>query len=83
MLLDSAGLDGFDRPTEGSAWIVQCAERPDPRPLWVLVWGGIDDLAQALHDEPAIAPELRVYFIGGPNKKWSATAYDYIARAAP
>jgi hypothetical protein len=61
--LDSAGLDGFGRPTEGSAWIIQCAKRPDPRPLWVLVWGGIDDLAQALHDEPAIKPKLRVYFI--------------------
>ncbi len=81
--LDSAGLDGFGRPTEGSAWIVACAKRPDPRPLWVLVWGGIDDVAQALHDEPAIKSKLRVYFIGGPNKKWCTTAYDYIAREHP
>jgi hypothetical protein len=81
--LDSAGLDGFGQPTEGSAWIIQCAKRPDPRPLWVLVWGGIDDLAQALHDEPALKSKLRVYFIAGPNKKWSAWAYDYIAREHP
>jgi Protein of unknown function (DUF1593). len=46
--LGSAGLDGFDRPTEGSAWIIERAKQPDPRPLWVLVWGGIDDIAQAL-----------------------------------
>ncbi len=81
--LDSAGLRGFGKPTEGSDWIVQCAKRNDPRPLWILVWGGIDDLAQALHDDPAIAPKLRVYSIGGPNKKWSTTAYDYIAREFP
>jgi hypothetical protein len=79
----SAGLHGFDAPTEGSDWIVRCARRADARPLWLLVWGGIDDLAQALHDAPAIASKLRVYFIGGPNKKWSATAYDYIAREHP
>ena len=78
--LDSAGLDGFGRPTEGSAWIVQRAREPDPRPLWVLVWGGIDDVAQALHDDPSIKSRIRVYFIGGPNKKWSTTAYDYIRR---
>jgi hypothetical protein len=81
--IDSAGLVGFGKPTEGSEWIVKCAKRDDPRPLWILVWGGIDDLAQALHDEPAIKGKLRVYFIGGPNKKWSAPAYDYIAREHP
>lgn len=77
---DSAPLRGFGSPTEGSDWIVRCARRADARPLWVLIWGGIDDLAQALHDAPDIRPKLRVYFIGGPNKKWSTTAYDYIAR---
>lgn len=80
--------DGLDDPgvgpsTEGSDWIVSCARRSDPRPLWVLVWGGIDDVAQALHDAPDILPKLRVYFIGGPNKKWSANAYHYIERHHP
>lgn len=74
---------GWSTPTEGSRWIVERARRHDARPLWVLVWGGIDDLAQALHDDPAIAPKLRVYFIGGPNKKWSADAYRYIAATFP
>jgi hypothetical protein len=78
--LDSADLRGWGERTEGSDWIIRCAQRDDPRPLWLLVWGGIDDLAQALHDEPSIKAKLHVYFIGGPNKKWSATAYDYIAR---
>lgn len=80
---DSADLRGWGEPTEGSKWIVECAKRDDPRPLWVLVWGGIDDLAQALHDDPSILPKLRVYYIGGPNKKWATTAYDYIAREHP
>ncbi|MES2693809.1 MAG: DUF1593 domain-containing protein, partial [Verrucomicrobiota bacterium] len=77
---DAAPLRGWDVRTEGSDWIIQCARREDARPLWLLVWGGIDDLAQALHDEPGIKSKLRVYWIGGPNKKWSTTAYDYIAR---
>ncbi len=80
---DSADLRGFGERTEGSDWIIRCAHRDDPRPLWLLVWGGIDDLAQALHDDPSIKAKLHVYFIGGPNKKWSATAYDYIARNHP
>ncbi len=81
--IDSAGYEGFGAPTEGSDWIVQCARRNDPRPLWVLVWGGIDDLAQALHDAPDILPKLRVYFIGGPNKKWSVDAYQYLVAHHP
>ena len=81
--IDTAPSQGFHRPTEGSDWIVRCARRNDPRPLWVLVWGGIDNLAQALHDAPDILPKLRVYFIGGPNKMWSVNAYDYIEQHHP
>jgi Cellulose-binding Sde182, nucleoside hydrolase-like domain len=81
--IDSATGAGFDRSTEGSDWIVQCARRTDSRPLWVLVWGGIDDLAQALHDAPDIVPKLRVYFIGGPNKMWSVDAFNYIEEQHP
>ena len=81
--IEGAGFQGFGLPTEGSDWIVRCARHDDPRPLWVLVWGGIDDLAQALHDAPDILPKLRVYFIGGPNKKWSVDAYQYITTHHP
>jgi hypothetical protein len=81
--IDGVGVVGFAQRTEGSEWIVRCARRDDPRPLWVLVWGGIDDLAQALHDAPDILPKLRVYFIGGPNKMWSVNAYDYIEQSHP
>ncbi|MGE3821030.1 MAG: DUF1593 domain-containing protein [Isosphaeraceae bacterium] len=81
--VDRAGPPGFGSPTEGSEWIVQCARRDDPRPLHVLIWGGIEDLAQALHDAPDVLPRLRVYFIGGPNKMWSVDAYDYVQRNHP
>jgi len=81
--LDRAGPDGFSAPTEGSNWIVRRARREDPRPLYVLVWGGIDDLAQALHDAPDILPKLRVFFIGGPNKTWSVDACNYIETNHP
>lgn len=43
---DSIG-DGKD--TEASEWIIAVADKPDPRPVWVLIWGGSADLAQALH----------------------------------
>ncbi|QDV25213.1 hypothetical protein Q31a_35360 [Aureliella helgolandensis] len=81
--IDSPRASGLGNPTEGSAWIIQCAKRDDDRPLHVLVWGGMEDLAQALHDAPEISPKLRVYWIGGPNKKWSVDAYNYVEQHHP
>lgn len=80
---ESAPYAGVRGSTEGSRWIVDCARRDDPRPLHVLVWGGIEDLAQAIHDAPDILPKLRVYYIGGPNKKWGPDAYQHIADHHP
>ena len=80
---DESPIQGYDQPTEGSDWIVQCAKKEDARPLYVLVWGCLEDVAQALHDAPEIAPKLRVYWIGGPNKKWGTNAYTYIINHFP
>ncbi|MBN2269084.1 MAG: DUF1593 domain-containing protein [Sedimentisphaerales bacterium] len=80
---ERAPYAGVRRSTEGSQWIVDCARRDDPRPLYVLVWGGIEDLAQALHDAPDIPPRLRVYWIGGPNKKWGPDVFQYIVTHHP
>ena len=74
---------GWGEPSEGSEWIIQQAKKESDQPLWVLVWGGLDDLAQALHDAPEIASKIRVYWIGGPNKKWSVNPYQYVARNFP
>ncbi len=44
------GMDGVGegKNTEASKWIIQVVDRADPRPVWITVWGGAVDLAQAL-----------------------------------
>ena len=80
---DESPLAGYGAPTEGSKWIVDRARKRDSRPLWVLVWGALEDVAQALHDAPDIADKIRVYWIGGPNKKWGSNGYNYIVENFP
>jgi len=80
---EKAPPEGWSEPTEGSEWIIEKARNDASSPLWILVWGGIEDVAQALHDAPDIADKIRVYWIGGPNKKWSRNAYHYIAQNFP
>ncbi|QHW00036.1 nucleoside hydrolase-like domain-containing protein [Spirosoma endbachense] len=79
----AAPFKGYTTATEGSDWIIKCAKKKSDQPLWVLVWGGLDDLAQALHDDPSIQSKIKVYWIGGPNKKWCANPYSYIAKNFP
>ena len=69
---------GYGEPTEGSKWIIKQARKKDNRPLYVLVWGCLEDVAQALHDAPDIASKIRIHWIGGPNKKWGVNSYCYI-----
>jgi len=78
-----APKEGFSEPTEGSRWIIACARRADPRPLYVLVWGAITDVAQALHDEPAIKKKIRIYFIGSWNLRQDRNAFEYIDKHHP
>jgi hypothetical protein len=63
---------GEGKSTPGSRHLLRAADQPDPRPLWVSVWGGANTLAQALHDaqrerSPAdlarLIARLRVYAI--------------------
>lgn len=79
----NAPYAGYATATEGSNWIIECAKRKSTQPLWILGWGGLEDIAQALHDAPEIQSKIRVYWIGGPNKKWSANCYAYIAANFP
>ncbi|TVZ17074.1 nucleoside hydrolase-like domain-containing protein [Maribacter sp. MAR_2009_72] len=81
--IDAAPYKGYSNPTEGSNWLIKSAKKKSEQPLWVLVWGGLEDLAQALHDAPEIKEKIKVYWIGGPNKKWSVNAYAYIAEHHP
>ncbi|NDW13628.1 DUF1593 domain-containing protein [Bacteroides sp. 214] len=61
--------DGMD--SDGSDWIIQSVDR-DERPLWVLVWGGPNCLAQALwkvsqtrtpEEVKTFVSKLRVYTV--------------------
>ncbi|WP_026713104.1 nucleoside hydrolase-like domain-containing protein [Flavobacterium daejeonense] len=79
----NAPYQGFSTSTEGSDWIIKCAKKECTQPLWVLGWGGLEDIAQALHDAPEIQDKIKIYWIGGPNKKWSANSYAYIAENFP
>jgi hypothetical protein len=81
--IGAAPYAGYIIATEGSDWIIKCAKKESKQPLWILVWGGLDDLAQALHDAPEIQTKIKVYWIGGPNKKWSANSYAYIVEHFP
>lgn len=63
---------GEGKDTPGSNWIIRTADAPDPRPVWITIWGGATDLAQALwrvkteRSEEAFAAfsrKLRVYAI--------------------
>jgi hypothetical protein len=39
---------GPDQSSPGADAIIRAADTPDPRPLWISVWGGANTLAQAL-----------------------------------
>ncbi|MCC6862980.1 MAG: DUF1593 domain-containing protein [Bryobacterales bacterium] len=64
---------GEGKDSEGSNWIVALADREDPRPVNIAIWGGPTELAQALwrvrneRSEPErrrFVSRLRVYAVG-------------------
>jgi hypothetical protein len=48
------------------------------KPVFVLIWGSITDLAQAIHAYPEIKPLLRVYSIGSWNTQQDPKAREYL-----
>jgi hypothetical protein len=76
----TAPAQGWSEPTEGSRWIAERARQADPRPLYVLVWGSITDVAQTLHDAPEIKARLRVYFVGSWNQQQDPASFAYLDR---
>jgi hypothetical protein len=63
---------GPDQMSAGADLILRAADRPDPRPLWLSMWGGANTLAQALSHAratrtpaavEALVSKLRVYSI--------------------
>ena len=85
---------GPDKLSAGAELIVRAADRDDPRPLWVLAWGGANTLAQALSpcarhataatQLEALVSKLRVYSISdqddaGPWIRREFPALHYVA----
>ena len=69
--------------SEGSEWIIKKATEEDERPLYVLVWGSMTDVAQAVHHDPDIKKYLRIYSIGSWNTRQDEKARDYLYENHP
>ncbi|HLH35199.1 MAG TPA: nucleoside hydrolase-like domain-containing protein [Alloacidobacterium sp.] len=63
---------GLDKVSDGAKAILRAADRDDPRPLWISIWGGANTLAEALLSARAtrspeelkkLVSKLRVYSI--------------------
>jgi hypothetical protein len=75
-----------DEPTElseGAAWIIEKAREEPDEPLWILSWGSITDVAQAVHHDPSIKQNIRVYYIGSWNTKQDPKSRDYLFNHHP
>ena len=84
---------GKDKDSPGSELIISAVDKDDPRPVWVIVWGGPNVLAQALWKIRSTRPpaalqkfvaNLRVYTISdqddsGPWIRQNFTNLYYIA----
>jgi hypothetical protein len=73
---DTAPSQGWSNPTDSSRAIIDEAHKAAAagEVLNVLTWGGETDLAQALHDDPSIAPHIRFFSIDDQD----LAAYAYI-----
>lgn len=69
--------------SEGARLIVERAHAEDPRPVYVLVWGSITDVAQAVHHDPAIKSRLRIYAIASWNTSQDRKARNYLFNHHP
>ncbi len=88
---------GPNKMTAGAQAIIDAADRDDPRPLWISVWGGANTLAQALQRAKAtrsaealakLVARLRVYSISdqddaGPWIRKTFPGLFYIVKPSP
>ena len=88
---------GADKMSPGAQLVIRAADRDDPRPLWISVWGGANTLAQALlHVRDTRTPaeldrlvaRLRVYSISdqddaGPWIRREFPGLFYIVKPSP
>ena len=88
---------GSEKMSPGAEAIIRAADRNDPRPLWISIWGGANTLAQALlqlratrkvDDVEKFVSKLRVYSINdqddaGPWLRREFPNLFYIVRPSP
>ena len=72
------GAPSSERSTPGSKLLIERAHADSERPLWVLVWGSLTDVSQALHDDPSIAGKIRIYYIGSNNTRADVPSRDWL-----
>jgi len=78
-----SGQQPATKISEGAKLLIESAKAEDPRPLYVLAWGSITDVAQAVHRDPTIKAKLRVHSIGSWNTRQDPKARDYLFSKHP
>jgi hypothetical protein len=68
--------------SEGAQWIIEKVKKSQ-MPVYVLVWGSLTDVAQAVHADPSIKSKLRVYSIGSWNTAQDPKSRDYLYNYHP
>ncbi|MET0338389.1 MAG: nucleoside hydrolase-like domain-containing protein, partial [Caulobacter sp.] len=73
-----AGATGVTKATDASAAIISEAKNAKAagEVLYVATWGGLGDVARALHDAPEIASYIRLLSASGPAQE--ENAYEYL-----
>ncbi|PKB00379.1 inosine-uridine preferring nucleoside hydrolase [Flavobacteriaceae bacterium MAR_2009_75] len=67
------------KSSEGSQWIVEVAKNyTKENPLYILVWGSMTTMAQALFDAPDIAGNIRMYYISSSNTLHDPASRDFV-----
>ncbi len=67
------------RSSAGAELIIEIARQYSrERPLWVLVWGSMTTVAQALYEAPDIAERIRMYYISSSNTQHDPASRDYV-----
>jgi hypothetical protein len=82
---DRTPPQGWSKSTAGSRMIVRAALKDDPRPLHIISWGSVTDVAQAIHNRPEIKKRIKLFAIAnyhryGYNTQGDRYAYEYLLK---
>ncbi len=69
--------------SEGAQLIISQAKELSNEPLYILAWGSLTDVAQAVHASPDIKKNIRIYSIGSWNTVQDTSSRNYLYNAHP